>query len=261
MKIFYSEYQAQYVSYTFSYAIYCLQENSEELPLILEKGFLPYTNNLSINKNIFYMARSVRINLENFKDTSENKRVDRKIKALNIELKLIKKTEFKVDDLFQEFCVNYAGKRFADGDMNKDRFNYIYNKHFFNRIFVFYSGNEIYGYVFGSLKNNVLHYWYAFFNTDYLREYSLGKWMMWKIVSWAKESELDYIYIGTAYKTKALYKIRDHKGIEFFDGLKWNNDTKLLKRLCKSDEGKLRECDILKNDSNEEGIFNQILNQ
>ena len=91
MKIFYSEYLAQYASYTFSYAVYCLKEKDEELPLILEKGFLPYTNDLTIKKDVFYLARSVRISLENFKDTSENKRVDRKIKPLNIELKVLKK--------------------------------------------------------------------------------------------------------------------------------------------------------------------------
>lgn len=246
MRIFHSEYQAQYASYTFSYAVYCLQENVDELPLVLEKGFLPYTDNPAIKHDIFYMARSVRINLGAFKDTSENKRVDRKIKPLNIELQVIKKTDFINNDEFRNFCVNYAGERFADGNIDTKRFDYIYNKSFFSHIFVFKSGKEIYGYVFGSLKNNVLHYWYAFFNTNYLREYSLGKWMMWKIICWAKESELDYIYIGTAYTTKALYKVRDHRGIEFFDGIKWNVDTKQLKQLCRNDEEKHNEKDMLK---------------
>jgi len=259
MKIFFSEYQAQYASYTFSYAVYCLKEKDEELPQILEKGFLPYTDNLTIKKDIFYMARSVRINLEDFKDTSENKRVDRKIIPLNIELKVYKKREFTIDS-FLDFCLNYAGERFADGNMDRDRFNYIFNKSYFSHIFVFQSVDEIYGYVFGSLIDNVFHYWYAFFNTGYMREYSLGKWMMWKIVSWAKESGLNYIYIGTAYKTKALYKIRDHKGIEFFDGFSWNNDTKLLKHLCRTDEEKFREQDILKSDGEIQSIFNQLFN-
>lgn len=260
MRIFYSEYQAQYTSYTFSYAVYCIKENDQEFPQILEKGFLPYTNDLTVKKDIFYLARSTRINLENFKDTSENKRVNRKIEPLNIKLKVFKKSEFKIDDNFINFCVDYAGERFAEGNMNKERFDYIFNKSYFSHIFVFQSDDKMYGYVFVSIKDNMLHYWYSFFDTDYLREYSLGKWMMWKTVSWAKENKLDYIYIGTAYKTKALYKIRDHKGIEFFDGLKWNSDTKLLKLLCHRDEEKLGEHDMLKNDSEKKSIFNQLLN-
>ena len=43
------------------------------------------------------------------------------------------------------------------------------------------------------------------------------------------------IYLGTAYKPAALYKIRDHKGLEFWDGQKWNTDTKILKDWCQTD--------------------------
>ena len=44
-----------------------------------------------------------------------------------------------------------------------------------------------------------------------------------------------YIYLGTCYGEKALYKVRDFKGIEFYDGNKWMKDNKILKDLCKSD--------------------------
>ena len=33
-----------------------------------------------------------------------------------------------------------------------------------------------------------------------------------------------------------MYKVRDHKGVEFFDGVGWSEDVELLKYLCKKDE-------------------------
>ena len=46
---------------------------------------------------------------------------------------------------------------------------------------------------------------------------------------------MKYVYLGTCYGEKALYKVRDFKGIEFFDGSKWNNQINILKEMCKKD--------------------------
>jgi len=83
MNIFFSENHPDYSTYTFNYAIYCIKEAQNELPKIYEKGFLPYTGNLKIAADIFYLARSLRVNLERFTDTSENRRINRKITDLD----------------------------------------------------------------------------------------------------------------------------------------------------------------------------------
>ena len=51
----------------------------------------------------------------------------------------------------------------------------------------------------------------------------------------AKNQKINFVYLGTCYGKKALYKVRDFKGIEFYDGNGWNNDVKILKKLCKED--------------------------
>ena len=56
------------------------------------------------------------------------------------------------------------------------------------------------------------------------------------LVYHAKKIGKKYIYLGTCYGEKALYKVRDFKGIEFYDGNKWIKDNKILKDLCKSDQ-------------------------
>jgi arginine-tRNA-protein transferase len=92
------------------------------------------------------------------------------------------------------------------------------------------------GYVFLVSQGYCIHYWFSFFDLNQMANFSIGKWMMWKSISLAKEEGIKYIYLGTCYGTKSLYKVRDFKGVEFFDGVGWNNDTALLKKLCKSDD-------------------------
>lgn len=237
MKILFSEYKTDYSSYTFSYAVYCIKEAQAELPEIYAKGFLPYTGNSSLKDDTFYLARSLRVNLQDFKSSSENRRVNRKIEPLDISMEVHDKNDFNFqDEQFKQFCSDYAEERFSGGSMGNERLQYVLEREMLTHIISFYSGEKIFGYVFTVMKGDMLHYWFSFYDTEYMRSHSLGKWMMWKVIDWAHQQGLAHVYIGTCYREKSLYKVRDHKGAEFFDGSKWNKDTSLLKTLCKSDD-------------------------
>jgi arginine-tRNA-protein transferase len=247
MKIFFSESQPDYSTYTFNYAIYCLMESTSELPAIYNQGFLPYTGNPNLGKEVFYLARSLRVDLDRFDDTSENRRVNRKVEPLDIQLKLIKKEDFDLQSPeFIRFCTSYAAERFHDGAMSQERLSYVLNRECASHLFEFRTENKVIGYVLAAISDNSLQYWYAFFDTDYMKSHSLGKWLMWRVIRWAKDNKLDYVYLGTSYGQHALYKIRDHKGLAYFDGNKWNSDLKQLKQLCKTDNGE-RSADLFKN--------------
>lgn len=236
MKTFFSENTVDYSSYTFNYAAYALREDGESLSEIYDKGFLPYTGDLSIAEEVFYMARSLRVNLNTFADTSENRRVNRLIEPLNVQLEVIDKSTFDLEDKdFKEFCSAYIKERIGDDNMSWKRWEYILSKPLGSHIFKFYNDEKTLGYVLGAVNEDLLHYWFAFFDTDYMRTHSLGKHMMWRLITWAKENDKKYAYLGTAYKPSALYKIRDHKGLEFWDGSTWNKNAKDLKTLCKTD--------------------------
>ncbi|WPP52232.1 GNAT family N-acetyltransferase [Catalinimonas niigatensis] len=237
MRTIFSEYKTDYSSYTFSYAVYCIKETQKELADIYGRGFLPYTGNTSLEDDTFYMARSLRVDLQNFKSSSENRRVDRKIEPLAIQMQIQEKKDFNLqDEEFQQFCSHYAEERFSGGSMQAERLKYVMEREMLTHIISFYSGDKIYGYVFTVMEGDMLHYWFSFYDTEYMRSHSLGKWMMWKVIDWAQEQQLSHVYIGTCYKERSLYKVRDHKGAEFFDGARWNTDVSLLKELCKSDE-------------------------
>lgn len=249
MKILFSEYQTDYSSYTFSYAVYCVKESQEELPEIYERGFLPYTGDPDWKDDVFYLARSLRVNLAEFKSLSENRRVDRKMEPLQAEMLVQKKEEVDTTQAeFVSFCTNYAEERFAGGSMDTQRLQYVLSRQLISHIFTFRNAEQTLGYVFAIIAGNTLHYWYSFYETEYMRSHSLGKWMMWKVIDWAQAQGLEYVYIGTCYREKSLYKVRDHKGAEFYDGIRWNSNLELLKQLCRTDESP-KASDLLKSDT------------
>ncbi len=237
MKVFSSEYIKDYKTYSFGYTRYCIKESPQELPEIYAQGFLPYSANLDLAYDLFYMARSLRISLERFDDSSENKRVIKKMEELNPKLETSSKKEINYySDDFIKFCLDYAAARFSNSSMNEKRLLHILNKPIGTHIFSFKSSADILGYVLAVVEQNILHYWFSFFDLTYLKSHSLGKYMMWRICRWAKDQGLDAMYLGTCYGTHSLYKVRDFKGVEYWNGVNWSDDKNLLKALCKEDD-------------------------
>lgn len=234
MRIFKSESFIDYSTYTFNYAIYCIKEAQKEIPEIYQKGFLPYSNNIDLQYETYYLARSLRVELDQFKESSENRRVAKKITLLQPTITLTPISEFNINDnSFKNFCLDFASKRFSEA-ISMDRLNYILKSESITHVFEFSLNQKKVGYVIAIIESGTLHYWFSFFELDY-QEYSLGKWMMFSVIKWAAENNLNYVYLGTCYGEKSLYKVRDFKGLSFFDGNKWNSDMKLLKLKCKSD--------------------------
>ena len=235
MKIFRSESFVDYSTYTFNYAIYCIKESQSEIPEIYQQGFLPYSNNIELQFETYYLARSLRVDLNKFKDSSENRRVERKIAEINPSFQVIPVSEFELDQKdFLNFCLNYGKNRFSEG-LELERLKYILSANSISHIFEFKVGDKKVGYVITIIENGTLHYWFSFFDLDY-QKFSLGKHMMFNVIKWASENNLDHVYLGTCYGEKSLYKVRDFIGLSFFDGNQWNDDMKLLKQKCKTDQ-------------------------
>ncbi len=234
MKIFRSESFVDYSTYTFNYAMYCIKEKQKEIPEIYEKGFLPYSNDTQLQIETYYLARSLRVDLANFSDSSENRRVLKKIADQQPDFKVIPIAEFDLNKpQFQDFCLDFSKQRFSEA-LSKERLLYILKNKSMTHIFEFSLQQKKVGYVITIIENGTLHYWFAFFELDF-QEFSLGKWMMFSVIQWAKENELQYVYLGTCYGEKSLYKVRDFKSLSFYDGNQWNTDMKLLKVKCKTD--------------------------
>ena len=74
--------RVDYKNYKFGYTFNTVLEESDSVEEAFKSGFLPYTGDLNNYKEVYYLARSIRINLKGYERLSENKRVIKKIKSI-----------------------------------------------------------------------------------------------------------------------------------------------------------------------------------
>ena len=236
MKIIFEENFIDYNNYKFSYSVNSILDDKDSIENCFHSGFLPFTGDINNTKEIYYLARSIRVNLKDYERLSENNRVIKNAEnKYNIEFTSYDKNDINLGDVFIDFCISFSKERFSNNSLTKQRVELILNRKNLNKIYTFSIDKKVVGYVLGYENDNIIHYWFSFYDTTYLKEFPLGKYMMEHLVYYAKEKQKKYIYLGTCYGKKALYKVRDFKGIEFYNGNEWINDLKILKNKCKSD--------------------------
>lgn len=235
MRILYSEFSPVYETYSFPYGIYALPEKEDELTQAYRTGFLPYTGDARIEKSIFYKARSLRVHLSDFKDTSENRRTAKKFSDFDIALSPCKPTVGKDTD-FISFAISYADERFKKGEMSENRLRHILSRSYLSTVYRYTHGEKTIAYLLSTETSEVFHYWFCFYDLNFAPDLPLGKYLMWRALHYAKNSGFKEVYLGTCYGPGSLYKARDFKGIQFHDGNRWVGDVKILKDRCKKDE-------------------------
>ena len=232
MNLFFSEYKSDYSNYIFSYVIWGTPESHETPADIFNKGFLP--NSKSLDR--FYLCRNVRVDLERFLPSSENRRVLRK--GSIFETKLYKRSDFDFNDKWLSFCLDYADTKFGNGVMSRDRILSLVNSPIVSHLLLFKhseTGEDV-GLVFLFLDSSrIAFYYYSFYNLDFFKQ-NLGMYMMTSAVSFFKELGYDYIYLGSCYSRNALYKTQ-FNSFQFFNGFKWSENIDELKFLIDRDNG------------------------
>jgi len=231
MKLFFSEFPANYAEYHFPYQIWLLREEGDDLEKIYENGFLPIRNLPAV----YYLSRSVRVDLSKFELSSENKRILKKTE--NFESDLVPLTKFNYTGEIQKFCKDYADQKLGRGLFPTASIKAIFSNNIFNYVFVFkeISRQNQVGYAVCFISGNLLQYAHAFYDLNYLKE-NLGARMILEAVNWAHRSKKRYAYLGTCYEESALYKT-EFRGVEFFNGFRWSGDLEELKELIRKSEG------------------------
>src|SRR3989344_289350 len=235
-KTFSSEFAYNYKTYTFGYANYCVKEPHDKIYDLYARGYLPYSGSPGI-KNTFYMARSARVILKTFEFSSENRRIVKKFdETLSSESIAIK--NFKIhDNHFLNFCSEYFTKRHGPDIMPRERLLTILNSGFITNIVCYRKNNEPIAYVFEVSDKSMVHFWFSFYNLNYSHQ-SLGMWLMLDQARLAKKAGIEYFYVGTVYGDRALYKT-SFENLEYWDGADWQNNTKQLKHLARSDNKRI----------------------
>jgi len=240
MKILFSECKADYSNYKFPYQVHLLKEEGDDIEKIYNMGFLPSR----VRLDLFYLARGLRVDIDKFEESSENRRISKKTEYMGIDV-------VSLDDFVYEYTIGKMGKdfydkRFGKKVMSANKIKWLFTKGFPTHAAIYKDGDRIIGYCLLLKGENFIHYAYPFYDLDYF-DRNAGMGMMLKIIQWSKENGLNYTYLGTCYSEKSLYKTQ-FKGCEYFTGWNWSSDIDDLKDLVRSKlkSKKLTE-DIYKN--------------
>ena len=188
-------------------------------------------------KGYIYQTRSLRIDLDKFELSSENKRILRKTEDLKLTKHDIPYSEYnwEIGKLAKDFYETKFGKGTFSANKIKEL---LTSDHNFNKLFKYalsspYEG-EVIGYCIALETDNIIHYSYPFYelNNSKLKIQNCGMSMMLQAIIYAKEQNKKYIYLGSAKDEKAKYKLQ-FKGLEWFDGEKWSEDLGKLKNVLK----------------------------
>lgn len=231
MKLLFSEHKSDYDHYVFPYAVWAVPENGESAADLFEAGFLPSSRNL----DRFYLCRHVRVRLDRFKSSSENRRILRK--GAGIEVKLVPRDEFDYTPERREFYKTYADIKFGKDVMPYERLDLLFGSPIISHLLVFSdakSGAEV-GVATLYLEGRELaYYYYAFYDLNYYSR-NLGMFMMTSAVTLFAARGMRHLYLGTCYSQNALYKTQ-FAGAEFFNGFRWSDNLKELKHLLHRDK-------------------------
>jgi arginyl-tRNA--protein-N-Asp/Glu arginylyltransferase len=236
MKLLFSEQNSDYEHYQFPYAIWAVPEDGESPADIFNAGFLPSSRQL----DRFYLCRQVRVNLQKFKPSSENRRIIRKGKGIGIEL--VSREDFDYTPEKRQFFKTYADIKFGNDVMSFERLDALFNSPIISHLLVFIDleTNEEVGvatlYVEGK---SLAFYYYAFYDLNYYAR-NLGMFMMTSAVELFSDSGVKFLYLGTCYSEAALYKTQ-FVGAEFFTGFRWSDNLKELKFILNRDQKDLSQ--------------------
>jgi len=231
VKLLFSEQESDYDHYQFPYAVLAVPEPGEAPADLFEAGFLPWARGL----DRFYLCRNVRVQLAKFQTSSENRRILRK--GEGIAMKLVPRAEFDFTPARRERYLQYAEARFGRNVMPPERLELVFHSPVTTHLLVFTdtkSDAEVGVVVLYLEAPRLGHYRFAFYDLDYF-DRNLGMFMMTSAVAFFAERGFKYLYLGTCYSQKALYKTQ-FVGAEFFNGFLWSDDLAELKFIINRDQ-------------------------
>lgn len=231
MKLLFSEQHADYQLYQYSYVIWGLPEAGEKPSDFFNAGFMPGSPQM----DRFYLCRQIRVDLENFELSSENRRILRKGEGINLEL--VPRAQFDYTPARREFFKTYADARFGKDIMTYERLDALFSNPVISHVLVFTdakTGAEIGAAILYVEDAALAFYYYAFYDLNYFNR-SLGLFMMTSAAEFFAGRGTKYLYLGTCYSERALYKTQFNSG-EFFTGFRWSKDWEELKFLLRRDQ-------------------------
>ncbi|MFH1789725.1 MAG: hypothetical protein ABH832_01515 [bacterium] len=184
-----------------------------------------------------YQSRSVRIDLNQFSLSSENRRVIKKnenlqMMAIPLPFDAYHWSIHKMGSTFYSskfgagvFTANKIKELMTDKDKSNFNIALEYKMSSNDQ----HSNEPTIGYCICLETENLLHYSYPFYNLNNSIG-NIGMGMMLKAILYALKHKKRHIYIGTASRPTDSYKLQ-FSWLEWFDGEKWNNNIEAIKKI------------------------------
>ncbi|PIT88109.1 MAG: hypothetical protein COU29_03805 [Candidatus Magasanikbacteria bacterium CG10_big_fil_rev_8_21_14_0_10_36_32] len=183
-----------------------------------------------VGKGIMNQTRSVRINLNDFELSSENRRVLRKTE--DVKMEIIKLPHPDYDWRIHKLGHDYYSAKFGEKTFSANKIKELLTEESNFNLLLKYSINEkIVGYCICYAGADCLHYTYPFYDLE-ANIANLGIGMMTKAIVWAKENGKKFVCLGSAKDSAAIYKTQ-FNGFEWFDKKNWQTDIDELKNVLK----------------------------
>lgn len=200
-----------------------------------ERGYL-FTR---IGKGVMQQTRSVRVDLEKFELTSENRRILRKF--VNIEFHVDFLPVNNYDWRIGKMAKDFYEMKFGPGIMSANKIRDLlsdHTKNSFNTLLKYSIDSRIVGYAICYEDKKILHYSYPFYDLQSAPK-DMGLWMMNMAIQYAHGLQKKFVYLGSLQRPTDTYKLQ-FKGLEWFDegsggNGSWSSDTEKVKKILASD--------------------------
>ena len=253
MRVFRSEFFNDYTTYSFGYCEYAEPEDGESVDPCYDAGFLPYSGDTRIKADIFYRARSLRVDLERMRFDKKRRYQQRAVERETVEFRAEPKDAFlkRAGRRFRADAIAWIEQRFEQAYLNDARLDYVLEKDFLNTVLCASLGGRPVAYALVCRWEEGFHFWYSFYDSARHTKLSLGKWLRGRALEWGRGEGLRHGYLGTGYGAKSAYKTQGIEGASFHDGNAWVSDKERLTYLQQRDA--LRPA--LRTDLFKEGLF------
>lgn len=237
MKFFRREHSVDYARYRFSYGNFAVCESHDDVDAIYAQGYLPYSADLDEERAVFYMARSLRVDLQAFTFTKKRRHLQRQISGDAFTLTVADQEQMRhlTDREWRDRMHHWMSARFRQPYLAPERLDYILQSSVCNRMLrVTWQSRPFAEVLLGGGKQAV-HYWFAFYDSEAPACDANGKWLIGTFLEWARSQNYRYAYLGTGYGDQAAYKFHGIHPVEFWTGSEWSNDRSALKSLLRRD--------------------------
>lgn len=202
-----------------------------------------------IDRGVMQQTRSLRIDLNHFEQSSENRRIQKKVPGLHVlptELPL-SDYNYAIGKIAKDFYETKFGAGVMSAQKIKEMLTDMKRSNF--NMLLKYTLDEKSDAPAGfticfatktkpSHPNQIepkgpssplLHYSYPFYDLQTAPK-DMGLAMMITAIQHAKDAGFKYIYLGSLQRSTDVYKLQ-FKGLEWFDGTKWSNDLEEAKKI------------------------------